>query len=321
MSRRKLTAVVALAGAALAAAGVAAAGHMRAQTTQQAQATFAATSVTRSNARSCTASDGAYTETTATYTGTATSSDARLAGPLVIRAHSVVDTTSGIGWLDGNFRIQGGDGNGNASGTLHAAISGGNAVGAVVGRTSRNAGKLIASLASAFTADGGFLSGSLGTGSVAGAGVVFERGSCTNAKRERSVSVSRLGFSTHEVVPAVSGKGRGTGSFTLDVTRDSTGAISSAKAVFYVNYRFGAPETLTGLALHQGARRAEGPVVLDSGAGSLTDADGNGNLTEVVNSVSADLAQALLANPRGYYVELTAADTALRAQLGGFKRR
>lgn len=319
MSRRKLTAIVALAGAALAAAGVAAAAHMRAQTTQQAQATFAATSVTRSSARSCTASDGAYTETTATYAGAATSSDARLAGPLVIRAHSVVDTTSGIGWVDGSVRIQGGDG--NASASLHAAISGGNAVGAVVGRTSRNAGKLIASFVSAFTADGGFSSGSLGTGSVAGAGVVFERGSCTNVKRERSVSVSRLGFSTHEVVPAVSGKSRGTGSFTLDVTRDSTGAIASAKAVFYVNYRFGAAETLTGLALHQGARGAEGPVVLDSGAGSLADADGSGNLTEVVNSVPTDLAEALLANPRGYYVELTAADTALRAQLGGFKRR
>jgi len=310
MSRKRVAAPVALALVALLAAGVAVAAHRRAQVTQQAAATFAATSVTHTSSQTCTASDGTYTETTATYEGTATSDDARLAGPLVIRAHSVVDTTTGLGWVDGTYRVRGGDGNGNASGNLHAAIAGGDAVGTVAGETDGPQGRLVATFSSGFTASGGFSSGTLGSGSLAGAGGVFERGTCTKTARVHAVSVAALRF----------GKSPGAhadGTFTLDVTRDSSGAIASANAVFYVNYRFGGPVTITGLALHQ----ADGSVALDSGAGTVVDADGSGNLTEVVDGVSPALAQAVLANPRGYDVELTTADTTLRAQIAGFARR
>jgi hypothetical protein len=319
MSRARLTSVALIAGAALAAAGVAAAGHRGTQSTQAAAATFTASSVSRMSAKTCTASDGSYRETTATYEGTASSSDARLNGALTIRAHSVVDTTTGLGWVDGSFRIRGSSG--GAQGSLHAAIAGGQAAGGVDGQASGRQGKLVASAAAAFSPDGGFTSGSLGTGSAPGIGVVFHRGACTRAKAVHSVYVSRLRFGGGKVQPG-SRKATGSGSFTLDVTRDASGAITDARAVFYVNYRFGAPVTITQLALHQGVKGSDGAVVLDAGSGSIADSDGAGNLTKVVTGVSGAFAQTLLSNPRGYYVELaTSSGPSLRAQLGGFGRR
>ncbi|HET7567324.1 MAG TPA: hypothetical protein VFJ91_04985 [Gaiellaceae bacterium] len=319
MSRKTIGALAVC--AALAATGAAVAAHKRAQTTQQASATFAATTVSHAKHSSCTASDGAYTETDATYTGTATSGDARLAGPLVIRAHSVVDTTSGLGWVQGTFRIRGGDGHGNAHGTLHGAVAGGTVSGALVGETENAEGKLVATISAAFAPDAGFSSGTLGSGSVAGAGVVFQRGTCTKAARVRSVYVSRYTLKTEPGLPVVTRKGSGAGNLTFDVTRDSSGAIASAKAVFYANYRFaGGSENITGLTLRQGAKGETGDVVLDSGLATFTDDDGSGNVTQVVASVPASLVQSVLANPHGYYVELTASDTALRSQLGGFSR-
>jgi hypothetical protein len=317
MSRKRLAALAALALAALVVAGVAAAARHRTQSSQAVTASFAAASISHANSKTCTAADGTYRETTATYSGTATSSDPRLNGQLTIRAHSVVDTTTGIGWTEGSFRVRGSGA--GSHGTLHAAVSGTHAVGSVVGSVDHAQGKLVASVAAEFTQDAGFTTGALGSGSVTGAGIVFQRGSCTNAKHTRSVAVAHLRFSRRGVVPPSSGKGTATGTLTLDLTRDANGAITDAKAVFYVNYRFGAAVTITGLTLHQGAKGTNGPVVLDAGTGTIGDPDGNGNVTRVVG-VSGSLAQALLANPRGYYVEL-ASGTTLRAQLAGFGRR
>jgi len=309
MSRKRIVAL-ATAVAALAAASVAGAAYHRAQSSQAAAATFAATTVSHSKAHTCTGSDGTYSETTATYAGTAASSDSRLAGNLTIRAHSVVGS-DGLGWLDGSFRTAGG-----THGNVHAALSGGHAVGTLVGEVRKPEGKVVASISGDFTPAGGFSAGSLGTGSAAGAGIVFQRGTCTKAKNQRSVTVSHLDFRSEGAV-----HGSGKGSLTLDVTRNTDGSIASANAVFYVNYRFGAPTTITGLALHQGAKGQTGAVVLDAGTGTIVDTDGGGNLTKQVTGVSGSLVQALLASPHGYYVELTTADSGLRAQLGGFDRR
>ena len=319
MPRKHLAVLTLLACAALVATGLAAAGRLRSQSSQAAAASFTATSISHAQSRTCTGSDGIYRETTATYTGMSSSGDARLNGALTIRAHSVVNTTTGVGWSEGGFRVRG-TGAG-ADGQLHAAVASGHAVGSVVGSVDHAQGKLEASFSSSFSQDGGFSSGSLGSGNVTGAGVIFQRGSCTNAKRTRSVVVAELRFDGRQVVPPVSGKATAAGSFTLDMTRDANGAITTATAVFYVNYRFGGPVTITGLALHHGARGTNGPVVLDAGTGTISDSDGSGNVTRVVGGVSGSLAQALLANPRGYYVELTPSGSAVRAQLGGFSRR
>lgn len=319
MSRKRLAAFGGLGAAALVAAGVAAAGH-RTQTTQQATASFAAAPVSPNRTTTCVASDGTYQDTKATYTGTTSgASDPRLNGALEIRAHSVLNTTSRIGWLDGTFRVRAGDG--GAHGTIHAAIANGKAVGALNGTVNRPAGKLVASFASVFTPTGGFTSGELGTGNADGAGTIFSHGTCKKTRHEVFNAVSQFRLTGRQVVPPSNGvKGAGAASLTLDVTRDPTGAIVSAKAVFYVNYRFQGSITIMRLALYQGARGTNGANVLDSNIGSFTDGDGHGNLTQSVG-VPPSLAQSLLANPRGYYVQLDTSAGSLRHQLSGFRRK
>lgn len=317
MPKTRLVALAALVAAGATAAGVAAASH-HAQTTQKAEATFAAASVSNNHSSSCTASDGTYQDTTATYSGTATSSDGRLSGPLEIRAHSVVNTTTGLGWLQATFRVH--SSGADTHGALQAAISGGNAVGTLVGEGGSPEGKLVASFMSAFTQNGGFASGSLGSGSTTGAGVFYTRGECAKPspkpKPKPSTVATRLKFTSNGVV-----NGSGEGSFTLDVTRDSAGTITNANAVFYVNYRFPSAVTINDLALHQGAKGTTGPSVLDANTGTIVDTDGNGNITKTVSGIPVSLAQAILSNPRGYYVELDSSDATLRAQLGEMNHR
>jgi hypothetical protein len=306
MSRKRIVVPAALLAAALAAAGVSAGALHRTQSTSSAAATFDAGTVSQQSSRACTSTDGTYLETTATYTGTASSSDPRLSGPLRIRAHSVVNTTTGLGWVEGAFRVR--DDGGGVRGTLRAAVAGGRAAGTVEGRAGGPAGKLVASVAGGFTPDHGFASGSLGsTGSANGIGVVFQRGACTNAKHVRTVYVAGLGF---RGVP----KARATGTFTLDVSRDSNGAVTAATAVFYVNYRFASTLTVQGLAVHDDG----GATVLDSGTSAFT--DDAGNLTKTV-SVPGSIAQALLDQPRRYDVELATSAGTLKAPLRGFAHR
>lgn len=309
----------------LAAAGVAgvAAATRHAQTTQAAAADLTAGAVSHSNSQTCTASDGTYQLTTATYTGTATSSDARLNGTLVIRASSVVNTTTKLGWLDGTLRIRGT--NAGSSGNIHAAVANGTAVGSIVGQGTKPEARLVASLSATFAPTTGFADGKLGSGSANGTGVLYTRGDCRRPAKQPSTAVFHLNLTPGEVVPRVKDlHAAATGNVTLDLTRDATGTITSGNVVFYVNYRFPGSVTITGLALHQGARGSNGPVMLDAGVGTITDADGRGNLTKVVSGASPTLLNALLTSPHGYYVDVTtSANTggALRDQLGSAGRR
>jgi len=305
-----------VAGAALTATGIAAAWS-RQQATQAASATFTANTVSQLRSTTCTGSDGTYQDTNAVYIGTATSSNSQLNGALEIRAHSVVNTTEGLGWLDGTFRVRPTSGGGvNAS--FHAAIANGNLVGLATAGAN-NGGKLVASLSSAFTQSGGFASGNLGTGSATNLGVLFTQGSCTKVKQVKGTFVSKIALNPREVVPPVSGlRASANGSVTFDVTRDSSGAVTGGNVVFYVNYDFPGSVTITGLTLNQGNRGANGPKVVDAGTGTFTDSDGHGNVTKVVTGVSGTTLTSILANPHGYYVTLTTSanpDGALRDQL------
>jgi hypothetical protein len=316
MLRPRIAVPVALLAAAVAAAGVAAATH-NARSTQAAAADFTAGSVTNSHTETCTASDGIYQLTTATYTGTATSSDPRLNGTVEIRSSSVVNTTTKLGWLDGTLRIRGTSEGSN--GRIHAAIANGAAVGSLVGEAAQPEAKLVASLSAAFAPATGFSAGKIGSGNANGAGVLYARGDCRKPKRQPTTAVFHLHLTPGQVVPRVEHlNAEGNGNLTLDLTRDASGNLTGGNVVFYVNYRFPGPVTITGLALHQGARGTNGPVVLDAAIGTVADTDGRGNLTKVVSGASVTLLQALLTSPNGYYVDLTtSANTggALRDQL------
>jgi hypothetical protein len=153
------------------------------------------------------------------------------------------------------------------------------------------------------------------------------RGKGHGAKKQRvqAVTVYDLRLEPKQEVPRVKGlRALADGNVTLDVTRDDSGAITSGEVVFYFNYDFPGSVTITGLHVHQGARGANGPIVVDSGIGSFTDGDGDGNVTAVVSGVSPALLQAILDDPRGYYANLhTSVNTggAMRDQLETSKKR
>jgi hypothetical protein len=168
MTKKRLTLLGLFVAAALAAAGVAAA-HRGAPSVQPVTAAFNATTVSQRYLTTCSVNGGdTFQAARATYTGTATSADPRLAGALTIRAWSLVDTTNGVGHLYGTFHIKGTDRN-QAHGTLNAAISGGTASGLARGFVRGRWGHVVASLGATFDPTTGFSSGSLGS-STAGAG-------------------------------------------------------------------------------------------------------------------------------------------------------
>jgi hypothetical protein len=168
MSRKRLMLLGLIMAAALAAAGVAAA-HRGAPSVQSVSAEFNAATVSQRYLTTCSVNGGdTFQATRATYAGTATSSDPRLAGALTIHAWSLVDTTNGVGHLYGTFRIKGTD-HTRAHGTLNAAIAGGKASGLARGFVRGRWGHLVASLGATFDPVAGFSAGSIGTGT-AGAG-------------------------------------------------------------------------------------------------------------------------------------------------------
>lgn len=117
--------------------------------------------------------------------------------------------------------------------------------------------------------------------------------------------VFKLSLKPSQEVPAIKGlKASARGHVTFDLERSTSGAITSGEVVFYFNYAFPGAVTINGLHIHQGAKGTNGPVVVSSGVTSIADADGQGNVTTVVTGTSPATLQAILDNPRGYYVNL-----------------
>ncbi|MDH4346713.1 MAG: CHRD domain-containing protein [Thermoleophilia bacterium] len=131
--------------------------------------------------------------------------------------------------------------------------------------------------------------------------------------------VFKLSLKPSQEVPRIKGlKADAVGSVTFDLERSSDGVITSGEVIFYVNYGFPGAVTITGLHVHQGAKNANGPIVVDSGVGTVSDTDGQGNVTTIVAGVSPATLQAILDHPRDYYVNLHTTDNpggALRTQL------
>lgn len=117
--------------------------------------------------------------------------------------------------------------------------------------------------------------------------------------------VFKLRLKPSQEVPPIKGlKAGARGTVTFDLERSSTGAITSGEVIFSFNYSFPGAVTVTGLHVHQAAKGMNGPIVISSGIGPVADTDGHGNVTATVTGTSPTLLQAILDNPRGYYVNL-----------------
>jgi hypothetical protein len=174
---RKPLAALAAGLSVLAVAGIAFAHGGAPNSIQSTSATFDAASVSDLKSDSCTGADGTYVRTRARYTGTATSTDARLNGALVVRASTVYNTTTKLGVVDGRFRVT--TAGGHTDGHFRAVDSNGSLAGFADGRSKANdvhAG-LLANMSATVDPATGFSQGKLGDGSSTDT-AVFVSGHC-----------------------------------------------------------------------------------------------------------------------------------------------
>jgi hypothetical protein len=181
MTRLRLLTTIAFAALAYAAIAVAGPGPA---TTSPVTATFFANTLTNSHSQTqtCTAAGGdAYAITHATFTGTASSSDTRLAGPVTVDVISVYDSTKNLGWLNGDLRISPAT---PSPGHVHAHLTAvnvnGNVQGSIWGDLGAGA-RLLGSFSGTFSPTGGFGSSSSPVSIGAGTGTntaIVTSGNC-----------------------------------------------------------------------------------------------------------------------------------------------
>jgi hypothetical protein len=148
-------------------AGVAAATQSR-PSTQDVSASFTADQV-RSHSRTCTRGGNTFRITNAVWRGTSTSTEPRLAGNLVVATRTVVNETTGDGWLSGSWRTTpssgqmkpGKGGRPRSNARLSAVIDNGNHLdGLATGQVRVRWARLLGNWSA--TIDGNTLSGELG---------------------------------------------------------------------------------------------------------------------------------------------------------------
>ena len=177
MRSKRFIIVGALLSAALATAGIALA-TIKSGGVIGVSATFNAQNVVKSVQKSCKVNGGdTYTYTRATYKGAAASADPRLNGAITIHAQAMVDDTTGIGAVIGDYRIDAGAIRG-AYGRIEASLASGQMSGAVRGHAPHPWGELFAGLNGGFDASAGFSGANVGTGSGASSGVLLQHGAC-----------------------------------------------------------------------------------------------------------------------------------------------
>jgi hypothetical protein len=158
--------------------------------------TFAATTVSHSEQRSCTTSDGKTIQTTsATYTGTA-SGDVSVAGTVTVQTHSVIDTTADLGTVSGSVRIGGGEAR------FSAVYDHGKIAGLLTGHVGTKDARstLLANVSAGFSASGGFTGGKIGA-TDGGSAVALSAGECKpsgDKSKPKDKSKGKDGGSSHD---------------------------------------------------------------------------------------------------------------------------
>lgn len=117
-------------------------------------------------------------------------------------------------------------------------------------------------------------------------------------------------------VPSVTGTeagGSGTATVTFNLTKDSAGTVTAATMNVTVTATgFPTGTALTASHIHSAPAGVNGGIVISFGLtpGEVNFPTGSGSFTRNGISVSADQANAILANPGGFYVNIhTAANT------------
>jgi len=179
---RKLTFAIAGVIALVATSIAVANGIDVAKTATAVSGTFAAGPSGTVTTRSCTTTDNkSITITDAKYTGTADSSNADLKGAITLRARSVINTTDGVGTVNGAYRIDVASG-GDTVGAFSTVYDHGTIAGWTAGRAHTPNAKLLGNLSATFAANTGFAGGKIGGGTANGSALELGPTSCKPAK-------------------------------------------------------------------------------------------------------------------------------------------
>ena len=180
---RRLTFIAAGLVALLATSIAVAHGIDGAKSAKAVAATFSAAAGNVST-RSCTTTDGkTITITTGRYTGTA-SGDPDLTGAITVYARSVINTTDGVGVVDGQLRIDV-SGSRDTFASYSAVYDHGNIAGLAAGRAHDPGARLVANLSAAFNPATGFATGKLGGGTSGGSAVELTPGKCASSSKPK----------------------------------------------------------------------------------------------------------------------------------------
>ncbi len=205
---KRITWLGLIAIAALVASSVAVA-HLKAGNVRATSATFSAPTTAHLTTRTYTCDGQTIEVSNARYTGTATSTTADLSGPVEIKLHSLYNTTTKLGWVEGWLKVRGDDNRTTAR--LSAVNVDGKLDGWLRGHVGRGGGMLLGSLTASFNRTTGFADGAIGSGGSANAAVIAERTSCRKESKRPSVrlhvrgSIESLSATAIAVKPADGG--------------------------------------------------------------------------------------------------------------------
>lgn len=174
--------VVLAALAALVASSVAVA-HLKSGNLSAVSATLSAPTTAHLTTRTLTCAGQTIEVSHGRYTGTSTSTTPDLAGPVDLRVHSVYNTTTKLGWVDGTLRIRASDNRSTAR--FSAVNSDGKLDGWLRGRAGHRDGILFGSISGTFSKSGGLTDGQLGTGTGANTAVLARRADCKASETTR----------------------------------------------------------------------------------------------------------------------------------------
>ncbi len=185
-------------------------------------AEFTATNASKTTQQTCTSSDGkTIVVTQGVYTGSA-SGDPDLTGPITLRARSVVNTTDGVGVVDGRLTIDVASGR-NTAANYSAVYDHGAVAGLATGRAHAPGARLVANLSAGFSSTGGFTGGKLG-GTSGGSAVELTPGACKPSRTVHEKSQA------HGTVSAISADSITVAGLTCAIPADKSGDVNAKVA-------------------------------------------------------------------------------------------
>jgi len=168
--------------AALVASSVAVA-HLKSGNVSAVSATLSAPTTVHLSTRTVTCDGQTIEVSTGRYTGMSTSTTPDLAGPIELKVHSVYNTTTKLGTVDGYLKIRATDNRSNAR--FSAVNTDGKLDGWLRGTAGHRDGTVFGSISGSFSKTGGLTDGALGAGTGANTAVLAKRAECKESETTR----------------------------------------------------------------------------------------------------------------------------------------